>query len=163
MMHALCKGDNPLPHGLAVQNKYIKMVTGSKSVVVMVRNLTVTPITLKKNTPVVRVVAANAVPIAQIQLGMVVQLITAQGILIGRPKMTVEWQREVLFKQLDLSGHGFWTPQIRVAAQSLLAEYQNIFSLDSCELGGMDQAWHIIKVTDDEELQKVYLARGCSI
>ena len=74
MMLALCKGDKPLPHGPAVENTYTKMTTGSKSVVVVVKNMTVAPIMLKKNTPVGREVAANAVPNAQIQLGMLEQV-----------------------------------------------------------------------------------------
>ena len=69
MMHAFCKGDKPLLHSLAVQNMYTKMTTGSKRVVVVVRNLTAIPIIHKKNNPVARVVAANAVPNVQIQPG----------------------------------------------------------------------------------------------
>ena len=56
MMHALCKGDKPLPHGLAAQNTYIEMITGSKTISVVVRNLTATPV-MFKNTLVARVVA----------------------------------------------------------------------------------------------------------
>ena len=90
MMHALCEGDKYLPHGLAVQNMYTKIMTGSESIVVVVRDLTATPVTLKKNTPMARVVAANVVCNAQVQPGMVEQLDTAQGIQTGRLKMTVE-------------------------------------------------------------------------
>ena len=64
--------------------------------------------------------------------------------------MTVEQWRVVLFKQLDLSSLDSWTQKSRVVANLLLAEYHDIFSLDSCELGCTDLAWHVIKVTDDE-------------
>ena len=137
-MHALCKGDKPLPPGLAVQNMYTEIMTGSKSIVVVVRNLTVTPITLKKNAEVARVVAANAVLNAQVQSGMVEELDATQGIQMGRLKMTVEQRRVALFEQLDLSSLDSWMAKSRVAAHSLLAEYHDIFSLDSCELGCMD-------------------------
>ena len=60
--HALYEGNKPLTHGLAVQNTCTEMMTGSKSVAVAVRNLTATPITLKTNAHVARVVAPNAVP-----------------------------------------------------------------------------------------------------
>ena len=90
MMHTLCEGDKPLPHGLAVQNTYTEMMTGNKSVVMMVRNLTATHIILKKNATVAVVVATNAVPNTQVPPGMVEQLDTAQRIQMGRPKMTVE-------------------------------------------------------------------------
>ena len=62
MMHTPYEGGKPLPHGLAVQNTYTEMMTGGKSVALVVRNLTSTPIVLKKNALVARVVAANAVP-----------------------------------------------------------------------------------------------------
>ena len=99
---------------------YTKIMTGSKIIAVVVRNMTATPIILKKNAPVARVVAPNAAPNAKIQPGMVEQLDTAQEIQMGRLKMTVEQQREVLFKQLDLSSLDSWTPKGRAAAYLLL-------------------------------------------
>ena len=71
MMHALCEGVKPLPHGLAAHNMYTEMRTGSKSIVVVMRNLTATPIMLKKITLVARLVDAIVVSITQIQSGMV--------------------------------------------------------------------------------------------
>ena len=44
MMHALCEGNKPLPHGLAVQNTYTEVMTGSKSVAAVVANLTAPPL-----------------------------------------------------------------------------------------------------------------------
>ena len=111
----------PLPHGLAVQNPYTEMVTGSKGTVVVVL----------KNAPVSRVAAANAIPNAQIQPGIVEQLCTVQGIQTSRPKMTVEQWREVFFQQLDSGGLDSWTSKSRAAAHLLLAEYHDIFSLDA--------------------------------
>ena len=154
MMHALCKGNKSLPHGLAVQNTYTEMMTGSKSIAVVVRNLTATHITLKMNAPLARVVAANAVPNAQLLLVMIEQLGTTQEIQTGRLKMTVEQQREALFEQLDLSSLDCWSPKSRVVVCSLLAMYHDIFPLDSCELGCMDLAQHVIEVTDDEPFKK---------
>ena len=77
-------------------------ITDSKSIAVVVRNLIANPVTLKKNAPVTRMVAANAVPYIQIQPGRVEKLDAAQG--IQKPKITVKQQREVLFEWLDLSG-----------------------------------------------------------
>ena len=154
MTHRLCKGNKPVPHGLAVQNTYTEMTFGSKSIPVVVRNLTAIPILLKMNTPLATLVAANVVPNAQVLPGTVEQLNTTQGIQMGRPKMTVEQWREVLFEQLDLSSLDSWTPKSMAVAHSLLAEYHDIFSLDSCELGCMDVAWHVIKVMDNEPLKE---------
>ena len=47
MTQTLEKGDCPcLPHGLSIMDTYAKMTTGNKWVVVMVKNLTTTPITI---------------------------------------------------------------------------------------------------------------------
>ena len=150
MTHVLYGGDKPLPQGLAVLNTYREMTTGSKSMPVVVRNMTATPITLKKNTAVAGVVAPYAVSNIQVLPGTVEQLDAAQGIQMGRTKMTVEQQKEALFEQLDLNSLDSWTPSSRAVAHSLLAEYHDIFSIDSCELGSVDLAQHIIKVLDDE-------------
>ena len=85
---------------------------------------------------------------------MVEQYDAAQEIQMGRPKMTVEQWREALFEQLDLNGLYPRTPQSRSVACSLLADYHDNFSLDSCELGCTDLAWHIIKVADDEPFKE---------
>ena len=68
--------------------------------------------------------------------------------------MSVEQQKEALFEQLYLSGLDSLTPKSRVAPHSLLAEYHDIFSLDSCELGCTDLAQHVIKVTDNEPFKE---------
>ena len=80
MMHALCEGDKPIPHGLAVQNMYAEMMIGSKGIAVVVWTLTATPIMLKKNAPLARVVVGNTVPITQVLLGTVEQMNAAQRI-----------------------------------------------------------------------------------
>ena len=98
--------------------------------------------------------AANAVPNAQVLPGIVQQLDTAQEIQTGRPKMTVEQWKEALFVQLDLSGLNSWTPKSRAVANSLLAKYHDIFSLESYELGCIDLAWCVMKVSDDEPFKE---------
>ena len=51
----------PLPQDLTIQNAYTELCTGSKDVAVVVRNSSVYPQTLRKKTPVARVVAATRV------------------------------------------------------------------------------------------------------
>ena len=43
--------------------------------------------------------------------------------------MMVEQRQKFLFQQLDLSGLDKWSDRSHVAAQALLAEYHDIFSL----------------------------------
>ena len=52
MTQALRAEDGLLPQGLTVQNTYRELKTGSKNAVVVVRNSTAYPQTLKKKTPV---------------------------------------------------------------------------------------------------------------
>ena len=64
--------------------------------------------------------------------------------------MLVEWKRDVLFQQLDLSGLEGWPEGNQVATHILLARYHDIFSLEPGELGCTDLAKHEIRVVDDE-------------
>ena len=65
------------------------------------------------------------------------------------PKLTVKQWQEKLFEELDLSGLESWPPDLAAAAQSLLAEYHDVFSLEPNELGCTNSTTHVIKVTSD--------------
>ena len=155
MTHALCAGKGPLPPGLMIQNAYTEMCNGSKNVAIVVGNSTVYPETQKK-IPVVRVVAANWVPEPQMWPGTIDMLDEAQG--IQTPKMKAGQRQEKLFKKLDLSGLGSWSPELADSAHSLLAKYHDIFSLEPCELSCTHLTKHVIKVTDAAPF-KSYLGR----
>ena len=81
------------------------------------------------------------------QTGEIEALIEAQGLHIH--KLTVKQRQDKLFKELDLSGLESWPPELADCAQSLLAEYHNVFSLEPSELGCTYTTKHVIKVTDD--------------
>ena len=68
---------------------------------------------------------------------------------IQTQKLTTEQRQEKLFGKLDLSGLGYWPPELADSTHSLLAEYQDIFSLEPCELSCTNLTKHVIKVTDD--------------
>ena len=68
--------------------------------------------------------------------------------------MVVGQRKKLLFQQLDLSGLDKWLDGNQAAAQSLLAEYNDIFSLESGELGCMDLVKHEIRVVDDEPFKE---------
>ena len=64
MTQALKGGDGPcLPLGLCVMKTYTKVISGSKQVAVVVKNLTAILITITKGIKVTQVVAANVVPL----------------------------------------------------------------------------------------------------
>ena len=65
----------------------------------------------------------------------------------------MEQRHKKLFEKLDLSHLGSWPPELADSAHSLLAEYHNIFSLESCKLSCTHLTKHVIKVTDDAPLK----------
>ena len=147
MTQALCAEKGSLPQGLMVQNTYTKMCNGSRSIAIVVRNSTAYPQTLNKKFPVARVVTANLVPEPQIWPSMIDALDEAQD--VQATKMTMEQRQVKLFEKLDLSSLGCWLPELADSAHSLLAEYHDIFSLESCKLGCTHLTKHVIKATDD--------------
>ena len=120
---------------------------GSKSAVVVVRNNTAYPQTLKKRTPVARAVVATAIPELPVELGLPDGVDETQDPHI--PKLTVRQRQGKLFKELDLSGLQSWPPAVADSAQMLLAEYHDVFSLEPGELGCIHSTEHVIKVTYD--------------
>ena len=108
MMQTLKRADGPcLPHILSVMNTYTKVTTGSKQVAVVVKNLTATLITVPKGIKIAHVVAANVVPQVEVAPGTLEKLDKMHSIQWTR--MLVEWRREVLFQQLNLSGLDGWS------------------------------------------------------
>ena len=69
MTQALKECDGPhLPHDLSVVNTYTELISGSKQVEVVVKNLMTIPISIPMGVKVTHIVAANAVPLWKWQL-----------------------------------------------------------------------------------------------
>ena len=128
MTHILCISEGLLPLGLMIQNAYTEISNGSKNVAIVVRNSTAYLQTQKK-IPVVRVVDANWLPELQVWAGMIDMLNEAQD--IQTLKLTTEQRQEKLFEKLDLSGLESWLPELADSTFLLLAEYHDIFSLET--------------------------------
>ena len=150
MIQALHAEEGSLPQGLTIQNTYTEMHNDSKNVATMPRNSRTYPQTLQK-IPVARAVASNWVPEPQMQPGMIEALDDAQG--IQTLELTAKQRQEKLFKKLDLSGLGSWPPELVDSAQSLLAEYHDIFSLESSKFGCTHSTERVIKVTNEAHLK----------
>ena len=148
------KGDDGthLPHGLSVVNMHNKVISGREHVSVVVKNLTAILITIAKGIKLAQVVAANVVPPVEVAPRTLQKLDEIQGIL--QIRMIVEWRKELLFWQLDLSGLDKWSDGNQAAAWTLLAEYNDIFFLEPGELGCMDLVKHEIRVVDDEPFKE---------
>ena len=147
MTQALCADEGPLPQSLTIQNTYMEMCSGSKSVTIIMRNSMAYHQTSRRKLLVARVVAANWVPESQMRPGMIEALDEAKGIWPQR--LTVKQRQEKLFKKLDLSGLESWPTELASSVWSLLAEYLDIFSLEPTKLGSTHSTEHVIKVTDD--------------
>ena len=130
-----------------MQNTYTELRKGSKKAVVVVWNHTAYPQTLQKKTPVARAIPIQLLP----------KTPEPESLLIPEevcpdpqtPKLMIRQRHGKLFDELDLSGLASWAPELADKAYQLLAEYQDIFSLDPAELGCTHLTKHTIKVTDD--------------
>ena len=128
MTQPLTGGDGPhLVHGLNVVNMCTEVISGSKQVAVVVKNLTAALITVTKGNKVTQVVAANVVAPVEVTPGTG-EIDEIQD--IQQTMMTVEQRKELLFQQLDLYGLDKWSDKNQVIAQALLTEYHNSFSLE---------------------------------
>ena len=142
MMQTLEGDDGPcLSYGLSVMNTYMEMTTGSKWVAVVVKNLTATPISIAKGVNITQVEATNVVPQVNVLPGTLEKLDEIQG--IQQTRMSVEWRKEMLFQQLELSSLEGWSDKNQTAAEVLLSEYHDIFSLKTGELDCTDLMKHL--------------------
>ena len=126
MTQALKGSDEPyVPHGLGVVNLYTKVISGSKWVAVVVKNLMAILINITKGVKVTQVVATNAVLPVELAPRTLEKLDEVKG--VQQTKMLLERRKEVLLQQLDLYGLEGWSEANEAAAHALLAEYM-IFS-----------------------------------
>ena len=105
-LHAL---DGTLPPGLMLQNMYTELRKGSKKVVVIVRNQTAYPQTLRKKTPVARMIPVQLVPEAPEP-----DVLPDQDEVCPdqqTSKLTIRQRCGKLFDELDLSGLDLWAPK----------------------------------------------------
>ena len=116
------------------------------------KNLMAILITIAKGVKVTQVVAANVMPPVEVTPRTLERLDDIHG--IQQTRMMVKQRKELLFQKLDLSGLDKWSDGNQVAAQALLAEYHNILSQESGELGCTDLAKHEIRVVHDEPFKK---------
>ena len=147
MTQTLHAEDGSLTQALTMQNGYTEMQNSSKNVTVVVTNSTAYLQTLRKKTPVVRSVVATWLPEPLMQTGMIEVLHEAQGLQML--KLTMKVGQEKMFEELDLSGLESWPPKLADSVWSFLAEYHNIFSLESSKLSCPHSTEHVIKVTDN--------------
>ena len=145
--------DETLPPRLVVTSAYTVLRWGSKTVPVVLHNMTGLPIHLRKGQKVAQVQASNEVPHPQLKLGTLESLEELEN---PKPTLSVEECQEKLLDCLDLSGLDKWPLEKVECAHELLREYHDVFSLEDNELGCTSQVKHSIKVTNDEPFKEQF-------
>ena len=114
------------------------------------QNVSESPIYLKKDVQVTRLVPA--MPIPSSMPALVLEGVTALE-AIAEPLSMAEWQAKLL-ETLDLSGLRSWAPRNAEAAEQLVLCYHNVFVLDKNELGCTSAVEHEIHIVDSEPFKK---------
>ena len=145
-------GDGTLAPGLVVTSAYMVLRQGSKTVPVVLHNMTGSPIHLRKGQKVAWVQASNEVPHPQLKLGTSESLEELEN---PKPTLSVKECQEKLLASLDLSGLDKWPTEKAEHTRELWREYHDVFSLNN-ELGCTSQVKHSIKVTDNEPFKEQF-------
>ena len=152
MVQVLHIQDGTLPPGLTVQSTYTELRKGSKKAVVVVRNHTAYPQTLRKKNPVARVIPIQLLPKTPKPESLPIPEEVCPD--PQTPKLLIRQRCGKLFDELDLSGLALWAPELVDKPHQLLTKYHDIFSLDLAELGCTHSTEHTIEVTDDTPLKE---------
>ena len=152
LVHSLDAKNNKLPNRLEVSTMYTDLKRGSKSIPVILRNMTGSDITLNKGDKVMWIQTTNKMPKTNLHLSTLKALDEEQG--ITRKLLTrVERQAKVL-KELNLEALNEWPEELVQCTRDLIQEYHNVFSLDKNELGCTNTVKHKIKIDDSEPFKE---------
>ena len=140
----------PLLPGLHVLCPYTWLKMSSSKVSVVVRNMSDSPIFLKKGVCVAHVVSALLVPPVELSPEMEAAL----GAKMAREPMTVATQQEKLLKKLNLDGLSNWTLRNTAAIRELILAFHDIFTLDGNKLGCTSAIEHKICLNNSEPFKE---------
>ena len=140
----------PLPPGLHALHAYTWLKMSSSKVSVVGRNMSDSPIYLKKGVQVACMVSASLVPPAELSPEMEAAL----GAETVHEPMTVTTWQEKLLKKLNLDGLSNWTSRNAATARELILAFHNIFVLDGNEFGCMSAIEHQIHINDSEPFKE---------
>ena len=146
-----------LPNGLYVMRMYTKLKDGSRSVFIVLWNLTAQPIHLAQGQVMGRVVAANAVPDAQCLPDLLKKLNDEDPNRPEPGKLTIQQRQDLLtalHKDGGLDHLKEWLPDLAKKAVALLLEFHHVFSLEPNEIGCMDATEHVIELMKDEPFKE---------
>ena len=137
---------------------YTELKDGSRSVSIVLRNLTARPIHLARGQVIGRVAAANVVPEAQC-LPDLLKKLGDEGEDKPEPtKLSTQQRQELLLAALEKDG-GLdhlkdWPLELARRAKALLLEFHHVFSLEPNEIGCTDATKHVIELMKDEPFKE---------
>ena len=159
MMQAPYSDDKAdLPNGLYIMRMYTELKDGSRSVSVVLRNLTAQPIHLARGQVISQVAAANVVPEAQCSPDLLKKLGDEGEDKLEPTKLLTQQRQELLLAALEKDG-GLdhlkdWLPELAKWAKALLLEFHHVFSLELNEIGCTDATKHYIDLMKDEPFKE---------
>ena len=146
-----------LPNRLYVMRTYTELKDGSRSVSIVLRNLTARPIHLARGRVIDRVAAANAVPEAQCSPDLLKKLGDEGEDKPEPTKLSTQPRQEPLLTALEkdrgLDRLKDWPPELAKRAKALLLEFHDVFSLEPNEIGCTKATKHI-KLMKDEPFKE---------
>ena len=147
-----------LPNGLYIMRTYTELKDGSRSVSVVLRNLTAQPIHLARGRMIGRVAAANAVPEAQCSPDLLKELGDEGEDKPEPTKLSTQQRQELLLAALEkddgLDRLKDWPPKLAKWEKALLLEFHHVFSLELNEIGCTDATKHVIELMKDEPFKE---------
>ena len=147
-----------LLNGVYVVKTYTELHDGSRNVSVVLHNLTGKPVHLAARRPVVRVVAANAIPDATPSPEFLRKLDELEPNRNLPKKLTIEERQKLLLELLRKDGRldklKQWPQELALRFERMLMEHHNIFSLELNEIGCTDTAEHVIELLDTEPFKE---------
>ena len=117
---------------------------------IIIRNLSDSPIFLKKGVSVAHLVLASPVPPMELSPKMEAAL----GTETACESLMVATQQEKLLKKLNLDGLSNWTPRNMAVARELVLAFHDIFMLDANELGCTSVIEHEIHINNSEPFKE---------
>ena len=148
-----------LPVGVYVIPTYSELRDSSRSVAVVLCNLTGKPVHLQAGWVITWVLAANVIPEGKPTPELMKKL-DEQDPESVPPKLSIEERQELLMLLLRQEGGldelAQWTPELAQKFKQMLMEYHDIFSLDKNEIGCTNTAKHIIELLDNEPFKEKF-------
>ena len=141
----------PLLLGLHVLHAYTWLKMSSGKVSIVVRNMSDSPIFLKKGVWVTHMASTSPVPPVELSPEMEAAL----GAETACEPMMVAGQQEKLLEKLNLDGLSNWTPRNVAAAEELILAFHDIV-LDGNELGCTSVIEHEISINNSEPFKEQF-------